>query len=257
MERDAIARKKKEVERLTEKLEKATSFYLVDYTGLDANAMNILRKRFRSANCDYFVIKNSILQRASEKLGFGEVEKALAGPNSISISYEDPIGPARIIYEYYREANLPEVKLCYIEGKWFSAKEARRLADLPSREVLLSQLLNLLMSPMSRFAGIMHNLISGFARVVDGIREKKQKETPAHDEHVASAGKPQEQAEETTVSTQEAAQPGEGTAVNEDSVAETPETKPDERSDKEESGEGKREVDKENNNSGKEISEEE
>lgn len=179
MERKAIAQKKKEVDRLTEKLEKAISFYIVDYTGLDANAMNNLRGKFRSSNFDYFVIKNSILERASERLGFDEIKEVLAGPNSISISYDDPIGPVRIINDHYKETELPTVKLCFIEGKWLSAKEVNRLADLPSREVLVGQVLNLMVSPMSRLVGLLSNLLSGFIRVVDGVRDQRQQEQPA------------------------------------------------------------------------------
>lgn len=176
MERKVIAEKEKKVEKLAEKLEKANSFYIVDYTGLDANTMNDLRGKFKSKNFEYLVIKNSILERASEKLGFEEIKEVLAGPNSISISYDDPIGPARIINDQYKETELPVVKLCFIEGKWFTPKEVKRLADLPPREVLVGQLLNLMVSPMSRFVGLAHNLISGLVRVVDGIREKKQAE---------------------------------------------------------------------------------
>ncbi len=179
MERKAIVKKREEVERLIEKLEKAVSFYIVDYTGLDANTMNDLRGKFKSKNFEYLVIKNSILERASEKLGYGEIKEILAGPNSISISYDDPIGPARIINDQYKETELPVVKLCFIEGNWLTAKEVKRLADLPPREVLVGQVLNLMISPMSRFVRLANNLISGFVRVVDGIREQRQQEVQA------------------------------------------------------------------------------
>jgi large subunit ribosomal protein L10 len=179
MEKKSVVKKQEAVEKLAEKLGKAKSFYIVDYTGLDANAMNALRGKFRSGNFEYFVTKNSILERASERLGFEEIREVLAGPNSISISYDDPIGPARIINDHYKETELPTVKLCCIEGKWFSSKEVRRLADLPSREVLLSQVLNLMNSPMSRFVGLISNLLSGLLRVIDGVREKRQDEQPA------------------------------------------------------------------------------
>jgi large subunit ribosomal protein L10 len=194
MEREAIIKKKEAVEKLAEKLEKAISFYIVDYTGLDANAMNSLRGKFRSANYEYFVIKNSILQRASERLGLEEIKEVLAGPNSISISYDDPIGPARIINDCYKETELPTVKLCFIEGKWLSSKEVKRLADLPSREVLVGQVLNLMASPMSRLVGLLSNLLSGLLRVVDGIRENRQEEQPV--EQKMEQAQPEEEKQE-------------------------------------------------------------
>jgi large subunit ribosomal protein L10 len=196
MERKSVVRKKKEVEKLTEKLEKAISFYIVDYTGLDANAMNNLRGEFRSNEYEYFVIKNSILQRASEKLGFEEIKEVLAGPNSISISYDDPIGPARIINDYYKKTELPKVKLCFIEGKWFTSKEVKRLADLPSREVLIAQLLNLMVSPVSRLVGLMSNLLSGFVRIVDGVREQRAAEGSEEATQPEDEGKEEESKED-------------------------------------------------------------
>ncbi len=177
MEKTVVARKKEEVKKLTEKLKKAVSFYIVDYTGLNANDMNSLRRRFRHSKFEYFVIKNTILERASDKLGLEEVSKVLTGPNAISISYEDPIGPAKIFSDFYKENNLPTVKLCYIEGKWLSSDDVKKIAELPSKEVLFGQLLNLFSSPINRFVSLLRNTLSNFVRVLDEIKRVKEKET--------------------------------------------------------------------------------
>ena len=192
MERPAVAGKKKKVKKLTEKLEKAVSFYIVDFTGLDANKMNSLRGRFRKSNYEYFVTKNSILKLASDNLGFEEISKVLTGPNSISISYEDPIGPARIIMDFSKESKLPTVKLCCIEGKWFTSDDVKKIADLPSRDVLIGQFLNLLNSPISLFVTLLRNILGNLVRVVDEIGKKK-----------ASEEKPEKKAEEAKDEKQE------------------------------------------------------
>jgi len=204
MESKAVARKKQEVEQLMEKLKKAVSFYIVDYTGLDANAMNSMRGKFRSDNYEYFVIKNSILQRASERLGFEEINEVLAGPNSISISYDDPIGPARIINDNYKETELPTMQLCYIEGKWFSSDEARKLANLPSRDVLAGQMLNVLISPISGFVNLLQTHLSGLLRVVDGMCKKITEERPpVGEEQTKAPEEPEVEKEEEKVTLKE------------------------------------------------------
>jgi large subunit ribosomal protein L10 len=193
MERPAVAGKKKKVKILTEKLEKAVSFYIVDFTGLDANEMNSLRGRFRKSNYEYFVTKNSILKLASDNLGFEEISKVLTGPNAISISYEDPIGPARIIMDFSKESKLPTVKLCFIEGKWFTSDDVKKIADLPSRDVIIGQFLNLLNSPISLFVTLLRNILGNLVRVVDEIGKQKK----------ASEEKPEKKAEEAKDEKQE------------------------------------------------------
>ena len=176
MERTAIVGKKEEVKKLTDKLEKAVSFYITDFTGLNANSMNRLRRKFSHNNFDYFVVKNTVLKRASDKLGFEKVLNILDGPNSITISYDDPIGPAKIINDFYKETKHLIVKICYIEGKWFSKEEVTKLASLPSREVLIGKLVYIINSPINQFVCLLRNLLCNFVRVVDEIKKVKEKE---------------------------------------------------------------------------------
>jgi large subunit ribosomal protein L10 len=175
MEKQAIKRKKEEVIRISEKMERAVSFYIVDYSGLDANAMNSLRRLFKKSNFEYFVVKNSILERVGDQLGLEEIPQVLKGPNAISISYEDPVGPAKIINDFYRENKRPEVKLCYIEGEWFLAEDVKKLAELPHREVLIGQMLNVMSSPLSQFVSLLSTVEESFVRVVDAIVETEEK----------------------------------------------------------------------------------
>ncbi len=174
MERAAIKTKKQRVLNLEEKLKKAKAFYIVDFNGLGANDMNSLRKKFKSDNFEYFVIKNTILKLASEKLGFNEVLENLTGPNAISISYDDAIGPAKVINEYYKQHKLPKVKLCYVEGQWLAADGVRKVANLPSKAVLIGQVLNLFNSPITRFVNVLKNTLTNFVVVLDEIRGAKE-----------------------------------------------------------------------------------
>ncbi|MCK4232873.1 50S ribosomal protein L10 [candidate division WOR-3 bacterium] len=187
MERSIIANKKECVKVLAEKLEKAVSFYIVDFTGLNANGMNNLRRKFKNNKFEYFVIKNSILERAGDNLGLEEIKTVLTGPNAISISYEDPIGPAKIISDFYKENKLLTVKLCYIEGKWYSSDEVKKLAGLPSKEVLLGQLFNLINNPVNKFVSLLGNILGNFVRVLDaikGVKEEEVKDQPRETKNV-------------------------------------------------------------------------
>jgi len=174
MERAALKIKKKKVQDLEEKLARAKAFYIVDYNGLGTNEMNDLRRRFKRDDFDYFVVKNTILRLASEKLGLKEISQVLVGPNAISISYDDPVGPAKVIDHFYKEHKLPTIKLCYIEGQWLAADGVRKIVHLPSRDMLIAQVLNLINNPITRFVYLLSNLLTNFVRVLDEIRKGKE-----------------------------------------------------------------------------------
>jgi large subunit ribosomal protein L10 len=243
MERIAIKKKKEEVQELEKKLKKAVSFFIVDFTGLDANEMNSLRKTFLKENYDYFVTHNNILKRASDNLDLKEIDAVLTGPNALSISYDNPIGPAKIIKDYYKENKLLSIKLCYIEGKWFSSEEAYKIADLPSKEVLIGQFLNLLFSPISRFSRVLKNVLSNCVSVFDEIRKVKERESASVEAKKEEVRK-KEKGEKTEKEVKEEEKPKEE-VKEEEKPKEKVKEEEKERGEVKEERKGKKEVEKE------------
>ncbi|MCL1632378.1 50S ribosomal protein L10 [Sporolactobacillus sp. CPB3-1] len=144
--------KKKVVDEIAAKLKESVATIVVNYRGLSVAEVTELRKQLREANVDYKVYKNTFARRATEIAGISELNDALTGPTAVSFSKEDVIAPAKVLYNFAKEHEALEIKAGIIEGKLTSLEEIKALAELPSREGLLSMLANVLQAPIRNFA---------------------------------------------------------------------------------------------------------
>ncbi|HGY54242.1 MAG TPA: 50S ribosomal protein L10 [Caldithrix abyssi] len=162
------------VDTYTEKFKEAKSVYLADYTGIDVQTVTELRQKFREAGVEYKVLKNRLAKRALNNAGVSALDEHLKGVTSFIIGYDDPVTPARIIKEFNKPKERLKLKVVYLEGKVFDEKEAKKLADLPTREVLLSMLLGALQSPMTKLAGTLQASMQKLVRTLDAVKENKK-----------------------------------------------------------------------------------
>ncbi len=162
------------VEELHERLANANSFYLTDFTGMSVKQMTQFRTRLRGEGVEYVVVKNTLAQRALAELDLPDVAGFFTGPTGLVIS-RDPVAAARVLSTFAREFdNKPAVKMGVVDRKEVAPEQVKLLAELPPREVLLAQLAGGLQAPMARLAGGMQNLLSGFARAVDALRQQRE-----------------------------------------------------------------------------------
>lgn len=140
------------VEEISSKLKSSVSVVVVDYRGLNVSQVTELRKELREAGIDFKVYKNSMSRRAAEKAGLEGLNEHLVGPNAIAFSTEDVVAPAKILNDFAKKNDKLEIKAGVIEGNVASVEDIKALADLPSREGLLSMLLSVLQAPMRNFA---------------------------------------------------------------------------------------------------------
>lgn len=162
-----IARKEQLVNELTEKLQKAQSVVIFDYRGLTVAEVTELRSAMRKAGNEYVVVKNSMVERAAEKVGIDEsVKEMLKGPSAFAIGYEDAVSPAKILKDTVKKLKKCEIKGGIVNGKVADAAAIDALAELPPKEVLIARMLGSMMSP-----------ISGLAIVLDQIAKKNGGET--------------------------------------------------------------------------------
>ncbi|TMD01763.1 MAG: 50S ribosomal protein L10 [Chloroflexi bacterium] len=165
--------KVEQVEVLTEKLKKAKVAVLTDYRGLTVSQMQELRGKLRTGNVEYRVIKNTLARRAADAAGYKALESELKGPIAIAFGYEDLSLPPRLINEFVRTTRLKlEVVGGLVEGRVFNRDQIRQLADLPSREVLLAQLLGTLQSPVGQLVGIMQTPLQQLLGVLEAYKSK-------------------------------------------------------------------------------------
>lgn len=151
------------VDEIAAALDGAQGVVLVDYRGLTVEQDTKLRKQLREAGVVYKVYKNTLVKRAIAGTAFEPMAEKLEGPSAIAISTTDATAPARIMAEFAKTADKLELKCGVVEGTYYDENGIKAIADIPSREVLLSRLLGSMQSP-----------ITNFARVIKQIAEKNE-----------------------------------------------------------------------------------
>lgn len=164
------------VDEIKEKIQGAQSIVLVNYRGLSVEEVTELRSKYREANVDYKVYKNTMMRRAFQDLGIDGLDEILKGPSAIAFGMEDLASAAKISAEFAEDHEALEVKAGFVDGKVLSVEEVDALAKLPSKEVLIAQVLGGLNAPIQGLANVMNGTLSGFARVLAQIAEKKENE---------------------------------------------------------------------------------
>ncbi|TFD99330.1 50S ribosomal protein L10 [Jeotgalibacillus sp. R-1-5s-1] len=147
-----IEQKKQLVTEIQEKFQSSASSVIVDYRGLSVAEVTELRKQLREAGVEFKVYKNSMTRRAAEAAGLEGLSESLTGPNAIAFSAEDVVAPAKILNNFAKNHEALELKAGVIEGNVASLEQVKALADLPSREGLLSMLLSVLQAPIRGLA---------------------------------------------------------------------------------------------------------
>ena len=155
--------KKPIVDEISELLNDANSAVLVDYRGLTVEQDTNLRKQLREAGVVYKVYKNTMINFAVQGTEFEPLSKHLEGPTAIAISSEDATAPARVLYNFAKDAEALELKAGVVEGTYYDTDGIKLIATIPSREELLSKFLGSIQSP-----------ITNFARVIKQIAEKEE-----------------------------------------------------------------------------------
>jgi large subunit ribosomal protein L10 len=155
------------VAELTEDFKSATATYLTEYRGLTVTSMKALRRSL-GPDTKYSVVKNTLTKIAAKNAGVEIADDLLAGPSALAFIKGDAIDAARNMKNFQKENPLLVIKGGIYEGKFVSAAEIMKLADLESREVLLAKL-----------AGAMKGSLAKAARTFDALRIKMEAGAPA------------------------------------------------------------------------------
>ncbi|ANB60407.1 50S ribosomal protein L10 [Anoxybacteroides amylolyticum] len=148
----AIELKKQVVAEIADKFRASKSTIIVDYRGLNVAEVTELRKQLREAGIEFKVYKNTLTRRALAEVGLEGLDEVLTGPNAIAFSNDDVVAPAKILNDFAKKHEALEIKAGVIEGNVATVEEVKALANLPSREGLLSMLLSVLQAPIRNFA---------------------------------------------------------------------------------------------------------
>lgn len=162
-----LTKKQKEevLKEVESKLAKQKSVVFTDFTGLDVAKTQTLRRQLREKGIEYQAVKKTLLGIALQKVGLEADLSKFGGSVAVAVSYDDEIAPSKIVYDFSRvkENNAMKILGGIFQSHFISAEEVTKLAQIPSREVLLTQLVSVLIGP-----------VRGFAVALDAIRKKKE-----------------------------------------------------------------------------------
>lgn len=169
-----LTEKQQIVRELQEKFTKSKVVIVTDYMGLDVTTINELRSKLKAAGIEYQVVKNTLLRRAAEDTAVSPISESFKGPSAVAMSFDDPVAPAKVLSEFAKDHDKLEIKIGVMDGQVLDLSSIKSLASLPSREVLLGQLLSTLNAVPTGLVRLMSEMPRQMLTVLQRIAEQKE-----------------------------------------------------------------------------------
>ena len=158
-----------------ERIREVRGLYLADFSGMSVEKLSMLRKRCREQQVQFKVIKNTLLKRAFNDRGITALDPYLEGPTGLVFSVTSDTTPAKILADFAKEHERPRIKAAVVDGRLYDDKAVAVLATLPSREVLLAQVLSTFIAPMTQFLAAIDATLRLPAVMADVLEREKSK----------------------------------------------------------------------------------
>ena len=153
---------------------KAQAIVVAEYRGLGVGSMTQLRAKARTSGVYLRVLKNSLARRAVKDTPFEKLADQMIGPLVYGIS-SDPVAAAKVLHEFAKANDKFVIKAGAMPNAVISATEVAALANMPSREQLLSMLLGTMQAPVAKFVQTLNEVPSRFVRTLAAVRDQKEK----------------------------------------------------------------------------------
>ncbi|MFQ5521816.1 MAG: 50S ribosomal protein L10 [Candidatus Methylomirabilia bacterium] len=161
------------IEALKAKLEGVTSAVLTEYRGLTVQQLSDLRRQLRAVSAEYKVVKNRLAKLAIRGSHLDSLEPHLQGPIGLALGRQDPMALAKALSAFVRSNPKLQIKVGYVEGQLVQPPEIRALGDIPSREVLLVQVVGGLTAPLAALIYTLDGMLRSLVSVLDQVRAKR------------------------------------------------------------------------------------
>lgn len=172
----SLTLKQQVVTEIKEAIQNSKSISIVEYRGLNVSDLTELRSKFRAEGVNYKVYKNTMVNIALKELGYEGYEEYLKGPNGFVFSNEDMVAGPRIAVNFSKDKNNLVIKAGIIDGQVVDAEGVKALAKLPTREVLIAQVLGGLNAPIQGFANVLQGTIRSLVYALNAVKEKQEQE---------------------------------------------------------------------------------
>ena len=187
------------IEDLAAQLGEAEAIYAVDYRGLSVPQAAELRASLREHDASFRIVKNTLTLRAADQAGVAAIKELVAeGPTALTFVRGDAALAAKALDTFSRRAEVLEVKGGLMNGRVLAADEIRRLARLPSRDVLVAQFAGVVASPITGLVRGLGSMISGLAVALGQVRDQKEAAAPAAEEPKAEEAPAEQEPEAST-----------------------------------------------------------
>ncbi len=173
---EAIKLKAQVVTEIADKFKAAQSAVIVEYRGLSVSEVTQLRRDLRAEGVEFKVYKNKLMQRATEEVGYAELNDKLVGPNAVAFGNDDAVAPARVLADFAKQHEALVIKAGVMEGKILSVEEVNEIAKLPGRDGMYSMLLGMLQAPVSKFARVVKAVADARGEGVEATQTEENTE---------------------------------------------------------------------------------
>ena len=167
-------KKEKVIEELKSEFDKAKAVIFTDYRGLTVAELSELRKLLRNKDIKYKVVKNTLAKIASQGTPISVATDIMKGPAGIAISYEDPVVAAKKVLEYSKKNEKLKVSSGIIEGQLCALEDIKAIAELPTREVMLSMLAGVFQASIGKCLAALNATINSFAYAMNALKTKRE-----------------------------------------------------------------------------------
>ncbi|HET9677831.1 MAG TPA: 50S ribosomal protein L10 [Solirubrobacterales bacterium] len=168
--------KEEVISKLHEKMAKAKAAILAEPRGLDVATVTELRKKFREAQVDYKIVKNTLAQRAAKGTPVEPLVDQFVGPTALVMSYGDVVVPAKILADFAKDRDNFKIRSGVVEGKLIDVKGVQALAKMPGLKELRGQIAALIAQPATKLARIIGTPGQKLAQVVKAREEQLGKQ---------------------------------------------------------------------------------
>lgn len=162
------------VSDLSEKFAKATIAVATDYRGLTVPALEAVRRELKKNNAEVQVAKNTLLRRAVAGTSFEAMQGHFSGTTAITLSYDDPVAPAKILSDFVKDYPKFAFKTAVLDGRVITEADLMALAKLPSRDVLLSKLLSVMQAVPTNFVQVLAGVPRKMLYLLQAVKDQKE-----------------------------------------------------------------------------------
>ncbi len=155
------------------------NFFITNFMGSSVSDLENVRKSLKASKGTFFVVKNSMINVVLDQLKLEEAKSLIDGGVGISLSGEDVVATSKVLVNFSKTHEKFKIKGAIIDGKLMAVDKIKEMASLPSKEVLLAQVVGGIKAPITGFVGVLGGVLRKFVYVVDAVKVSKEKRLEA------------------------------------------------------------------------------